>query len=73
MYRELLNLHREKSLQLINKAVDFAVSSITTDHAIKETDKKNEKFQQYVQDNNDNVELIIEDFMRQFLVPNVDR
>lgn len=34
MYWELLDLHREKSISLINKSIDFAVSRITNDHAI---------------------------------------
>ena len=34
MYWELLDLNREKSISLINKSIDFAVSRITNDHAI---------------------------------------
>jgi hypothetical protein len=37
MYKELLDLHRDKSISLINKSIDYAVAIITNDHAVKET------------------------------------
>ena len=73
LYRELLNLHRDQSILLVNQSIDFAVKKITNSHALWETDIKNQSFKDYISENNDNLGLIIEDFVKQFLIPNVDR
>jgi hypothetical protein len=33
MYWELLNLHRDISIEIINKSIDFAVVRLTNNHA----------------------------------------
>lgn len=73
MYSEILDVHRVYIEDLLDETVDFSSNFLTKKIAMENTLKREEKFNEYLKENNENYDIIVEDFVRQFLIPNINK
>ncbi len=73
LYSEILTVHRNYVADFLDDLVDYSSSFLTKKVAMQQTDSKKIKFQNYIEENNEDLDLLINDFMHLFLIPNIDR
>jgi hypothetical protein len=73
LYQDLIDTNKEAVEGLLEDVFVFSTDFLAETEAKKLTELKERKFVKYVEQNNDNYEVLIKDFLHLFLVPNIDR
>ena len=73
LYSEILEVHKDCVEDFIDDVLDYSSNFLTKKIAMNQTKIKEKTFNQYLEKNNDNFDVLIKDFMYLFLIPNVDK
>lgn len=72
-FEEVIAVHRATAQALLQDGCAFATHFLSTKKASRLTELKRDKFERYIDMNGENYEVLINDFLRAFLVPNINR
>ena len=73
LFKESLNICQETANNFLNDIFSRSSSFLAQDQATTLTKIREQKFNNYVNKNNENLEVLVRDFLQGYLIPNIDR